>query len=468
MRAYTEKVHYVPNQESSMKKMMLFSAILSMILFCPILWAMEKTLEEPFVFFELEETVEKPQSRRNNSVSAFIIARLSTNQHLIILGEFPVEYRQFVENAKVVRGDKRVMRAIINLMEQAEKIDTDKPAFHILVEHIHELHKMYNLKDQEISDSYIMTGLIPHALKRGYRRSEVENCENRAESYIASMIMNLMCGQFETYENDTYTHDRIKECYNCDLLTLTWRDILSCHERLSAECQAYRDQWKDRPDITEQFDELFQKVNYRWREAKESIVPREVCTTSEETLHPIKPDEPIFTTMKNLDINAHLRFIEGLDDLLRDAFYPFIEARLLHRILTLRQEAQVPVIVTYTRYTHAIRLYHALNDMESVIAETAVCEALENFSPKEFRTIADLIPYLHEDLSSIPHIPKKRDLDKEKINNILLVIAGSCTISVIGGLILLAVNLKQYLNKRAIALAQTSKNPTEKSIEAYE
>ncbi len=459
MRAYTKNTISPQIRRSvNMKHIVLFSMILSTIPICPILWSMEKTLKEPFVLFEPQEQKHSEQySGQKNSVGAFVIARLSTNQYLIILGEFHLQQLvDYSENPEIVEGNKKVLQAIVNLIEQAEEFDTNKPAFHMLVEHVHALRKRRNQVVQETSESHIMTGLIPHALKRGYRRSNVENCENRAESYIAHMIMNLRGSQFKTYEKATYAHARIKECYNCDLLTLTWRDILRCHERLSTECQAYQDQWKDSPDIAEQFDELFRRVEKQWAKAKELIVLRELSTGTEETAYLIEPDEPIFTTMKHLNtkhknVEKHLHFFKQLDELLVAAFCPFIEAKLLHRVLTLHQEAQVPVIVTYTGHNHALELYHALNDMESIVAEIVQDKWFENISPKEFSTITNLVPSLH------------RDLGKEKIDRILLVIAGSCIIPLIGGLILLATKLKHALKMRTATLAQSTKKPLQKN-----
>ncbi len=155
-----------------------------------------------------------------------------------------------------------------------------------------------------------------------------------------------------------------REACNCELLEVTFRDVVEEYDMLYKQMSGYKDQWES-PAIKKEFQKALDKAE-EW-----FVKPRElIMEKSEETNninYKLDPDQPIFDYCTDI-ISQRTTVLKFLEQMIRHSFTHLYDAHLLHRVLTLKKENQFNKIILITGASHCRGVYVHLE-----ICEEATC-----------------------------------------------------------------------------------------------
>ncbi len=299
-----------------------------------------------------------------SSVTFSSFQRLHTNQHLLLLGE------THTYNSTRAPGNQKNLQALNVLIETADRFEIDTPAFHIFVEHTMPVNDSNVVLGHKIPPS-ILCGLVvlderKKANDEPFRRTTIENIEVRHAYCVTKIIMELEPhdGLYETYEEQTFTHNSLRRLHNHEFLKITWRDLIHDFNRLCSECEGYRDSWAN-PKIVGQFNRMLRNARQNFKPVQKRIEERDNKASEEQEKDPLLlvPDQSIFTFYKTYNGKDLPDKMAPFLHRLTESFSPFLDMQVFHRILLLRNKP-VPIIIVYTGETHSREISAALGHAE--------------------------------------------------------------------------------------------------------
>ena len=287
---------------------------------------------------------------------------LSTGQLLVLLGE------NHTLNEDHPKGNLKLRNTFIELFDLADEFEAETPAFHMLVEHTMPVNNE-RVVSKGVIPPTVLHGLYLHAKakKEAYRRSTEENCEIRDAYCVVKDIMDIVPeeDQYRSFEEDDFIHEAIKEYHTYDVRTITWRTLIEDFDRLVEKYTEKGNAWNNEL-IQEQFDAWLKKAKRFFEKPKNRILQRESDPLFDDSNDPtiLKADDQILAYYHLYGDAPLKKQMKSFLSQLTRAFSPFIELEMFQRVLELRKEAQVPIIVVYGGESHCRELNALLQRAE--------------------------------------------------------------------------------------------------------
>lgn len=329
-----------------------------------------------------QRLLESPSTE--SPVIYFGAARLDSNQHVFLMGE------SHSLNRTHKKGSARNYHAVRTCMELAEKVPTDHPLIHVLVEHFSPVDHPERKPPATISH-----GLLPHYLSSTYKNSLVENCENRRGSCLVSTLLELEPTEESYAKYDTpQVKEAIKQNYGFDPDTMRWEDLLTDFARQVQESKDYQNNWRAYREIHAQFDLLLHHAEEAFQEVRDFIGNKVYLALIEEQPEP----KTIYEYVRTYGSPALKEQLLPLSKKIIHAFSYFVDIYAFHRLLQLRQQGHTPIIIVYAGAEHARNISRAMTQAH-MVRHRAPNDPLHE---RHLAYIAELIPHLHEQMAQIP------------------------------------------------------------------
>ena len=297
-----------------------------------------------------------------SSISFSSKLELDTGQQVFILGED----HSLKKNR--TKGNHKNLQILKTLLALADDFKTEEPAIHFEIEHHMPVDNEKVVKQGEIPQT-VLHGLYLLALKKNYKRSTVANAEVRNAFCVTKIIMEIEPAnvQYTFFKDTKFIHEAIKEYHNCDVLTITWRDLIKDFDRLNEICQGYRDSWPNN-NIKKEFDRMLRNAERSFKQPKELIRLQETDDDSWKKDDPnyLTTDGSIFTYYENYNSKELQENMQPFLKMLTSAFCPFVDMHIFHKILILRKENKVPCIIIYAGELHSREVSAALQLAEII------------------------------------------------------------------------------------------------------